>query len=1813
MTRTFTLLRLACIAVLVLIFSFHVDAQTRVKKTVFQGFWWDYWNSNFPNGWANYLTELAPRLRAAGFDAIWIPPVYKNASTGYVGYGPFDMYDLGDKYQKGGGDSLNVRSRIGSKDELLRMIAVMHANGIEVIQDIVLNHNDGAGGNAGEGGLDPEPSFSTRSNSGYKNFRFTSYATPLLDDSQNDYWTRSGRWSKNYPNFHPTLTHDCLSGNDICNALFGPDICYLDGAFGQSSNIPTTGTVTINGVTRPYYNPAQSTSYMRNSGRDWIQWFKKQTGSDGWRWDAVKHFETAVQEDYIYNTKYSLPTWAAGGQNMFCVGEWIGNKSELDAYVNSVKTGNAPGGVTDEKHTGTFDFSLRAYGPNGGLYSMVMSSGGYNMQNLPGEQQDERVMTYPNGNIVHRTVPYVNSHDSYRPKVDANGNFLKPLGDASGWDEGNEVGGNGRHIDSREPRLAAAYAAAFAVDGNPIVFLEDLFDIGTTGKRWSHLPTSTTDLPIRGDLQNIIQAHQKLSFKDGDYGVPTANTTNGYTPYYQKGSSGDHVVFERVGKAILGVSDYYNSGADNNNDQEVYISCSFPIGTVLYDYSGAHGTSTVTVTDNFGDFNNHRVLIRTAPVGHMIAGAFGHGYSIWAPAPAGVTITSVQDLYNYLGTYAQPLSPVTTQEWEMADDLGDSHCKSLGQGGALPTNSSNQRVAGKIFSDANKLINYKVFPAADGRDLTLSLWDLDGNKLSEIQGVSTGAAPLTGTYTPTTTGWIIVKVRNTNNTQAGQKAWVNVAYTAPAVVDTRAAANKPETRAATWTGNKGNTDALDCNNWEEGKLPSSSTNVLVPSYSSPMPVMNTATSMKNLVVESGASVIIDNATVSIAGSILNSGTITATTGSIVLNGTTPQIIPANAFAGNAIKAINIKNAAGVTLSGPLTLTDTLVSTSGSFNTGGYLTLQSTSIANTAIVPEVKGSITGNVTVERFIPMGKRAYRHLASGVNTTSTIRDNWQNAGVYSPGAGIHITGSTTGSNGFDATQTGAVSMFTYTPGAANFTGIGNTNVNTLNALKGYRTFIMGDRNADLTIANNTGTGTDNISLNNVTTLKATGTLITGPVTYTKTGTTANGATDASVTLGANEGDYSFIANPYWSPVNFNALSSTDLNPTYWIWDPSIGHRGAYTSYTTGVGSSGGGAITKDIQPGQSIFVQSASASTAAPEHTVMVVLENRAYEHIVGNADAPFINSLIANSHTKTLTNSYALTRPSQPNYLQLFSGSDQGVNHNNVPANVPFTTPNIGASLIASGKTFVGYAETLPSVGYTGEYASNNSYARKHNPWVNWQDAPVNGLPQAVNRPFSDFPTDYNQLPTFSMVIPNQNNDMHDGSIRQGDDWVRDHLGPYINWCLTHNSLFILTFDEDSNNGLNNNHILTTFTGMNVNGITSNQPISHYNVLRTLEDMYQLPYAGYSADSLPIQGLFLNTGGTLNPTLTFEEADKTNTFTNTFRQDSLMPSRMVVKLMSNAPGNNNMQIADAATIAFKENFSAAIGKEDAEKFINPDENISIVRNGKLLGLEGRKPAFANDTIPLRLSQLYTNNTYSLQLDGSNFDAGVSAFLHDKYYNQLHQLSTTGSTMVPFTFTGDSATFYNRFQLIFTAPFALPVQFTSIKAYAKNEGVQVEWNVASQAGIKHYEVERATDGRTFSKVATVFSNGSTGIAAYDWFDANPVQATNYYRIRSVDKTGEVKFTGISKVTLKSNPKGITVYPNPTKNNAITISLHNGMQGVYQVSLTNKLGQVVYTKALPFINGTTSQTLHFTVPKGIYQLQVKGEDHTYADQLIVQ
>ncbi|WP_251028613.1 alkaline phosphatase family protein [Bacillus sp. ISL-18] len=242
--------------------------------------------------------------------------------------------------------------------------------------------------------------------------------------------------------------------------------------------------------------------------------------------------------------------------------------------------------------------------------------------------------------------------------------------------------------------------------------------------------------------------------------------------------------------------------------------------------------------------------------------------------------------------------------------------------------------------------------------------------------------------------------------------------------------------------------------------------------------------------------------------------------------------------------------------------------------------------------------------------------------------------------------------------------------------------------------------------------------------------------------------------------------------------------------------------------------------------------------DHILIVVEENHSKSQIENNSSAPYMNSLMKQG--ANFTNYHAIQHPSQPNYLALFSGSNQGVTDDKMPKS-KFSAANLASELIEKNYSFKGYSEGQPSVGYDKESAGNG-YARKHNPWANFTN-----VPKESNQPFKNFPKDFSTLPTVSFVIPNLDYDMHDGTIQDADQWLKDNIDPYVQWANTHNSLLIVTWDEDE--GSNKNIIPTFFVGPMVKPEVYNENVNHYNLLRTIEDIYGLSHAGQAKNSQPI----------------------------------------------------------------------------------------------------------------------------------------------------------------------------------------------------------------------------------------------------------------------------------------------------------------------------------------------------------------------------
>ena len=249
-----------------------------------------------------------------------------------------------------------------------------------------------------------------------------------------------------------------------------------------------------------------------------------------------------------------------------------------------------------------------------------------------------------------------------------------------------------------------------------------------------------------------------------------------------------------------------------------------------------------------------------------------------------------------------------------------------------------------------------------------------------------------------------------------------------------------------------------------------------------------------------------------------------------------------------------------------------------------------------------------------------------------------------------------------------------------------------------------------------------------------------------------------------------------------------------------------------------------------------SAGAPLPTPAHIVIVIEENKPDSAVIGSKSAPYINAL-ANSGAN-MTQSFAEAHPSEPNYLALFSGSTFGLTSDACPVNAG-AAPNLASELLAAGYTFAGFSEDLPAVGSPA--CSAGKYARKHAPWTNFTNVPA-----ATSVPFSAFNNrqDYASLPTVSFVIPNLDNDMHDGTIAAADTWLYNNLSHYANWAVANNSLLILTFDEDD--GGSKNQIPTVIYGAHVKPGSYSEAISHYNVLATIEEMYGLPKTGLAANA-------------------------------------------------------------------------------------------------------------------------------------------------------------------------------------------------------------------------------------------------------------------------------------------------------------------------------------------------------------------------------
>jgi len=256
---------------------------------------------------------------------------------------------------------------------------------------------------------------------------------------------------------------------------------------------------------------------------------------------------------------------------------------------------------------------------------------------------------------------------------------------------------------------------------------------------------------------------------------------------------------------------------------------------------------------------------------------------------------------------------------------------------------------------------------------------------------------------------------------------------------------------------------------------------------------------------------------------------------------------------------------------------------------------------------------------------------------------------------------------------------------------------------------------------------------------------------------------------------------------------------------------------------------------------------------HIYLVVMENKEYGSIVGSSHAPYLNSLIR--RYGLATNFHAVSHPSEPNYLALFAGSTFGIHDDGVHN---LSARNLADQLEAHGRTWRVYAQDLPArcstvataLGGVDLIGPGGWYARKHEPAISFTDISRTSRCARITRLSGFSPT----AASFELVVPNMTNDMHDGTVAQGDAFLRAFVPRITGSTAFANSLLVITWDEGSTSLGGGGHVATIVVSPRVAaGRRSSVSHTHFSILRTIEDAWGLGCLANSCSANDLREFF------------------------------------------------------------------------------------------------------------------------------------------------------------------------------------------------------------------------------------------------------------------------------------------------------------------------------------------------------------------------
>jgi phosphatidylinositol-3-phosphatase len=241
------------------------------------------------------------------------------------------------------------------------------------------------------------------------------------------------------------------------------------------------------------------------------------------------------------------------------------------------------------------------------------------------------------------------------------------------------------------------------------------------------------------------------------------------------------------------------------------------------------------------------------------------------------------------------------------------------------------------------------------------------------------------------------------------------------------------------------------------------------------------------------------------------------------------------------------------------------------------------------------------------------------------------------------------------------------------------------------------------------------------------------------------------------------------------------------------------------------------------------------------VIMEENKGYAATLGSCGAdPYLCSLA--SQYASYTSWSGVTHPSLPDYLAFDSGSTQGCTTNTCPG--PFGAADLGGQLTGAAMPWTAYMESMPSACDT--QGSGGPYVRRHNPFVFFSDVLNSGCANhVVPYPGSaGLVSDLNggSAPSFVWITPNLNDDMHNGTVQQGDAWLRANLAPVLSssWFTKFDSTVIVTMDEGDVGTTNQIPLVVISADAAAKGAIATSG-NHYGALRAIEEAFGLPLLG------------------------------------------------------------------------------------------------------------------------------------------------------------------------------------------------------------------------------------------------------------------------------------------------------------------------------------------------------------------------------------